>query len=92
MKVIAKKVKKRTSRETVTIIEQEKVSMCCAKMLEAIDNCSVGFGNYDGFDNQNTDVNIYCLQPHECGEIFVSLMPISFCPFCGKPIEIELTG
>jgi len=61
--------------------------ICCSKMQEAIDDDAIGFGGFrdDYLNHREPTINIASYAGYQT----FNYHPISFCPFCGQPIEVE---
>lgn len=71
-------------------IKTIETDFCCDKMKEAFEDSFIEFGEYpsDSILNCDSNVNIYKCSPYPEGACWDE-MAISFCPFCGKKIEIS---
>ncbi len=60
---------------------------CCEQMRAAFDGGFIGYNDHGECDTEeNNNVNIY---KYDSDEESWSALPISYCPFCSAPIEIQ---
>ena len=61
---------------------------CCDRMRDALDERVIKFGEFDSMLNMDTNINFAHCRPFPEGALWDEYA-ISFCPFCGTPIQTE---
>ena len=62
---------------------------CCEKMKTALADDAIGFGEiHDTILNKDCNINFADCSPYPEGAVW-DYYKISFCPFCGQPVETE---
>ena len=74
--------------EDIHDIKKIDIIYCCKEMKEAFSEHYIGFGEFEGPLNKNSNINIYHCIPFPEGAAWDE-KSIKYCPFCREKITIK---